>query len=111
MSINHDTDYQALADKIAGDDYEPNGPAWSLLDVADIRAYELLRREYAARIRELGSSKAQPGSDDEPPALLHFLEECREDAETRLSHAKARALESGVPHHFVESAVARDDIC
>ena len=47
MTINRDIDYDALADKIASDDWEPSGPCVSIMDLAEVRAFELLRREVA----------------------------------------------------------------
>lgn len=50
MTNKLDIDYEALADKIASDDWKPTGPGFSLTDLAEVRAFELLRREYEAAI-------------------------------------------------------------
>lgn len=46
MTNKADLDYEALADRIASDGWEPTGPSVSTIDLAEVRAFELLRREY-----------------------------------------------------------------
>lgn len=103
MSINHETDYDALADRFASDDFEPSGSSWSVIHLAEVRAFALLRREY-----ETAMSKYPEASADEP--LLRFLRKGRDDAAERLAAARARALEAGVrPFHRLggDAGVAR----
>lgn len=111
MSVNHDIDYEALADKIASEDWEPSGKHWSLLDLAEVRAFELLRREYDPRLQRAKSQRADDADDREAQdmAVRHWVL-FRDDAQARLRSAKERALEAGVPVDFIESVVSRDEI-
>jgi hypothetical protein len=103
MSVHHDVDYEGLADTMARDDYEPTGPSWSLFDLAEVRAFELLRREYEAAI----SQHPDVPSDD---PLVRFLRRGRDDADAHLAAARTRAVEAGVPDDFIESVVTRDSL-
>lgn len=116
MSINNDIDIEAraqeLADKIESDDWEPKGPIWSLTDLAEVRAFELLRREYdaeASTVRQKMTEMRQRGEvvDD---ALLRAVEKFRDDAATRLADAQQRAKDAGVPADFIESVTNRPTI-
>lgn len=92
MTVNNDIDYDALADKIASDDWEPSGPSFSIIDLAAVRAFELLRREYAEAVTNAVSFARRAGvSWTDIAAALRV-----DEVEASANHA-ARALEPSTP--------------
>lgn len=100
MTTKKDVDYEALADKIASDDYEPTGPSVSIIDLAEVRAFELLRREYDEAVTNTVSLSRRAGASWAEVATALRVTEAEARA-TYGTHDQAERLPAdpeGPPH-------------